>query len=115
MIHHLDENIGVFDEETGNFVVLYNLRKAKEILEWNNLICVVKSSNGGTKFANKVDVFFNGQLVAQDIEVNAPKRFDYVGNSKKGDEPFGVFTDLRIYNYPILERLIRKIYQRSGS
>jgi len=81
----IDENIGVFDEETGNFVVLYNLRKAKEILEWNNLICIVKSNPGGNpKFANKMDVFFNGQLVAQDIEVNAPKRFDYVGNSKKG-------------------------------
>jgi len=106
------EKIGAFDEETGDFVVLYNLEDARDTREWNNLICIVKS-NDNPQFANKVDLFFNGQLVAKDIEINAPRRFDYVGNSKRGDEPFGVFSDLRIYNYALLERLIQKIYLRS--
>ncbi len=43
------------------------------------------------------------------------KSFFRVEKSFLGDEPFGVFTDLRIYNYPIFERLIRKIHQRSGN
>lgn len=62
--------------------------------------------------------YLNGQAVGNESDdwprpINLRKRIRFIGNSEKGDEPFGIVADLRVYPYSIEQGIIEELADAS--
>jgi hypothetical protein len=57
-------------------------------------------------FSNSTCFYIDG-IMAKEIILNCTLPIRYIGNSAGGDEPFGIFADLRIFAYCINSKQIK--------
>lgn len=68
---------------------------------WHNIIICLDN-----QYEMKVTFFLDGKQTKESQTVNCCSPFGYIGNSKDGSQPFGTFSDLRIYPYILKQNQI---------
>lgn len=90
------ERIGCFTED-GIWIDLgINLKSTLSLNKWNYLAITYSEFNESTN----LNVYHNGLFVKQFSKerLKLPNNIAYIGNSKDFTEPFGIWSDLKIFN-----------------
>jgi len=92
--------LGAFDELSGEFIESgVNLKKLKK--GWRHIAVTCDNKN-----SNSITFFIDGRASSKSQYIICSEPIGYVGNSKDGQEPFGIFCDLRIFNTLLTERQV---------
>jgi len=92
--------LGVVDEDSGEFHDSGD-DFSLESKGWHNIVITCDNN-----LDLKVVFYLDGRQTSSVITAVLSSPIKYIGNSKAGDEPFGIMSDLRVYPYILRSKVV---------